>query len=178
MLGAQRVLSSAGEDSFMLRLYLRQLQDPGVCGLGGAQSLSPQGPAQLGWGVAVGDTEQTQALALQGWEGRAIPKVFQDCGKEEASSEAQLRAQGPFCMAAFQTPRPPVWHREAQVLCPPSYLSCLLVAPSLLGSLGHLKQRQGAGSRRVGRGGSLRAENGPWRQRGQGCRRSMDSPSD
>lgn len=39
----------------------------------------------------MGDTEQTQALALQDWEGRAIHKVFRDWGKKR---QDRRRAEG------------------------------------------------------------------------------------
>lgn len=78
VLGAQGAAGMAGEFSSMLCLHPGQLQDPRVGKPLRAQGLRPPGPAQPGWGVAVGDTDQAQALALQDWEGRAIPDDFRD----------------------------------------------------------------------------------------------------
>ena len=64
MLGAQRVLSSAGEVSLLQNPYLRQVQDGTSVDGGGIQGGGPLEPAQLRRGVAVSSTEQLQSPAL------------------------------------------------------------------------------------------------------------------
>ena len=64
MLGAQGMLSSAGELPFVSHEHPRQLKHFRVAGRRGAQGQAPPGPADPGGGVAVDDADQAQGLAL------------------------------------------------------------------------------------------------------------------
>lgn len=104
VLGAQCVLGLAGEVSFMLHLYLRELQDPRVCGMGGAQSLSPQDPAQLGWGVAFSNTEQPWNLAFLGENGQALFQNLQGFGREMQRERESTRSSCGRLAVSFLPP--------------------------------------------------------------------------
>ena len=87
ILGAQWVLSPAGELSFFCCPYTRQLQDPGARDGGGLQGGRPPEPAQLCRGVAVSNTEQLQRLALLDGKERGVLQNLEGFGGREGQRQ-------------------------------------------------------------------------------------------
>lgn len=120
------------------------------------QSPSPPGPAQRGGGVAVGDTEQTQILALQDQEGHAVAEVFRDCRMEEAGQVHGSGRGDPCACPRSCSPGPQGSTEHPGSSISLSYLSCSLGRPPPSGAPEHLQQRQST-SRTRARGSALGA---------------------
>ena len=87
LLGAQWVLSSAGDFSSISSHYLWYFQDPGAGDGGRLQGWGSPEPAQLCRGVAVSNTEQLQRLALLDGKERGVLQNLEGFGGREGQRQ-------------------------------------------------------------------------------------------